>query len=246
MPMMKRQVQRRLLTDLRFAAGLAGFAAGIWGQALQGQCAAAAGQEKGPPDVAVVWTLDNTRLIGGHMPTVWGAPQVAEGGPAVRFNGVDDGLVLPVNPIAGWAQFTIEALIEPAASGAAEQRFLHIEDEHGSRALLELRMLEDGRWCLDTFLLSGANRLTLIDRTRLHPAGRWHWVALRYDGRKMAGFVNGAMQAEGDVAIPAFAVGQTSLGVRLNRVFWFKGAIREVRFHPVALAQEQLQRVKAE
>jgi hypothetical protein len=36
--------------------------------------------------------------------------------------------------------------------------------------------------------------------------------------------------------------GQMSIGVRLNQVFWYKGAIREVRFHPVALAPAVLQR----
>ena len=35
--------------------------------------------------------------------------------------------------------------------------------------------------------------------------------------------------------------GQTSLGVRLNRVFWFKGDVREVRFTPAALGEEALQ-----
>ena len=37
--------------------------------------------------------------------------------------------------------------------------------------------------------------------------------------------------------------GRTSLGVRLNQVFWFKGAIREVRIHPAALDAAALQRV---
>jgi hypothetical protein len=38
--------------------------------------------------------------------------------------------------------------------------------------------------------------------------------------------------------------GQTSLGVRLNRASWFKGAIWEVRFHPGALAGDALQKAK--
>ena len=33
------------------------------------------------------------------------------------------------------------------------------------------------------------------------------------------------------------------LGVRQNKVYWFKGAIAEVRFHDTALPDEQLQRV---
>jgi hypothetical protein len=34
--------------------------------------------------------------------------------------------------------------------------------------------------------------------------------------------------------------GRTSIGVRLNRVFWYKGAIREIIFHPVAVADASL------
>jgi hypothetical protein len=34
------------------------------------------------------------------------------------------------------------------------------------------------------------------------------------------------------------------VGVRQNKVYWFKGAIKEVRFTPAALAPEKLQRVK--
>jgi hypothetical protein len=188
-----------------------------------------------------VWTLASTSRIGGCVPTILGQPWVDEDSRAVRFNGVSDGILVPVNPIAGWTQFTIEVLLEPAAGGAPEQRFLHIEDERGARTLLELRSLEDGRWCLDTFLLSGTSRLTLIDRARLHPAGRWYWVALRYDGRRMASFVNGAAELEGEITVAPLAAGRTSLGVRQNRISWFKGAIREVRFHPVALAPDRLQ-----
>jgi hypothetical protein len=60
----------------------------------------------------------------------------------------------------------------------------------------------------------------------------------------MSHFVNGQKELEKAVTFALFVDGQTSLGVRQNRVFWYKGAIREVRFHSVALAEEKLQRVK--
>ena len=190
----------------------------------------------------VIWPLDSVTSVGGRAPTVLGAPRVTAGEPAVHFNGADDGLILPVNPLAGRRAFTIEILFKPDAGGPPEQRFLHIEDERGNRALIEIRLLEGGHWCLDTFLLSGTNRLPLIDRTRLHPAGRWTWAALVYDGRKMAHFINGVQEVEGEMAFVPMVAGRTSLGVRLNQTFWFKGAIREVRFHATALPEARLQR----
>ena len=209
--------------------------AGRW---LYAEAAAPKTTSPGP----VIWPLDSVTSVGGWTPTVLGAPRVAAGESAVYFNGVDDGLVLPVNPLAGLREFTIEILFKPEAGGPPEQRFLHIEDERGSRALIEIRLLEGGRWCLDTFLFSGASRLPLIDRTKLHPAGRWTWAALVYDGRKMAHFINGVREVEGEMAFVPMAAGRTSLGVRLNQTSWFKGAIREVRFHTTALPEDRLQR----
>jgi hypothetical protein len=194
---------------------------------------------------AVVWTLDNAASIGGHQPTVLGAPRFVDAGvgPAACFNGKDDGLIVPAIPIAGWSQFTIEVLFRPDADGPEAQRFVHLQDERESRALFEIRLTPDGQWCLDTFLLSGTNRLPLIDRGKLHPAGSWHWAALVYDGKQMAHFVDGTKEMEGEVAFAPMTTGQTSLGVRLNRVYWFKGCIREVHFSPTALGPAQLQRL---
>jgi hypothetical protein len=177
---------------------------------------------------------------------VLGAPRLvdaAAGGPALQFNGQTDGLVFPVNPIAGWAGFTIEVLIRPDTDGPRAQRFLHIDDGCGSRALLETRSPHGKLWVLDTFLRCPDSHRTLRNRARRHPAGKWTWVALVYDGKQMTDYVNGVRQLEGRVAFPPMTTGSTSLGVRLNRVYWFKGCIKEVRFHPAALAPEALQRV---
>jgi hypothetical protein len=225
--------------------------AGVWRLVLLGLSLAlspglwAAADISSPSARPVIWTLDNAASIGGHQPTVLGAPRFVDAGvgPAACFNGKDDGLIVPAIPIAGWAQFTIEVLLRPDADGPAEQRFVHLQDERESRALIEIRLTPDGQWCLDTFLLSGKNSLPLIDRAKLHPAGSWHWAALVYDGKKLAHFVDGTKEMEGEVTFPPMTTGQTSLGVRLNRLYWFKGCIREVHFSPTALGPAQLQRL---
>lgn len=189
------------------------------------------------PVAGATWHLDSLTSLGGLTPTVLGHPQLKGEGPAraLYFDGVQDGIVLPASPLAGLAQFTVEAEINPSAQGNPEQRFFHLEDAAANRLLLEIRLV-DGRWALDTFLLHGANRLPLLDRTKLHPTNSWHWVALRYDGRTMSSFVDGRPELSGPVAIaPMAAVGQAAIGVRLNRVYWFQGGIREIRLHPTAL-----------
>ena len=194
---------------------------------------------------SVMWSLENFSVVGGRPVEVWGAPAWDKAGPGgLRFNGIADGIVVPTIAMEGWENFTVEALISPDADGPEEQRFLHLEDEAGHRALLEIRVQKDGRWCMDSFLFAGeTDRLTLIDRTKLHPSGRWHWVALTYADGQMAHFVDGVKECAGTVRFPAMKAGQTSIGVRLNKVYWFKGAIHELRFHPAALPAEKLQRV---
>lgn len=191
-----------------------------------------------------IWRLENPKSIGGSETTMTGTPGVVPGasGDVLSFDGADDGVVVPVNPLAGLKEFTVEALFCPAADGQPEQRFLHFQDTAGSRGLLEIRQIPDGQWALDTHLRFGEKGLTLLDRTKLHPAGKWTWVALRFDGKRMTHFVNGAKEGEGEIVFPPMLPGQVSLGMRLNKVSWFKGTIREVRFHPRALEENLLQR----
>ena len=195
----------------------------------------------------VIWTLAAGTVSGAAAePLVLGAPAVLDGGGA-SFDGEDDAYVLDENPLAGAQAFTIEMLWRPDAGGPVEQRVLHIQEGEQHRLLIELRMVDADHWVLDTFLRDGPEqRLTLIARDRVHPAATWSWVALRYDGTTMSHFVNGRCDGEGPVAFRPMQDGQTSLGVRLNRVNWFRGAIREVHFHRRALDVDELQRISGE
>ncbi|HSK09607.1 MAG TPA: family 43 glycosylhydrolase [Vicinamibacterales bacterium] len=194
---------------------------------------------------AVVWRLDNLERIGGHPVKRLGEPRVVEtpAGPALEFDGQDDGLLLDVNPLAGLERFTVEALFEPAADGGAEQRFLHFEEAAtGNRALMELRLWPGPSWCLDTFLRHESASLTLIDRAAAHRAGGWHAAALTFDGVTMAHYVDGVREGSGPVAFRALRAGRTSVGVRQNLVSWFKGRISEIRISPRVLPHDQLLR----
>jgi hypothetical protein len=198
---------------------------------------------------ATVWRLSALDRIGVHSPTTFGTPDIAEekDGRSMCFKGEPDAALLDVNPIAGWSSFTIEALIKPRAAGAAEQRFLHIEDERAARLLLELRIVSPGEWALDTFLFdSPDSRLTLLDRTKTHETDEWHWVALTYDGATMTHYVDGVRELEGKLEFRAMAPGRMSLGMRLNRVSWYQGCIRELRFAPRALTAPELQKRRAD
>jgi hypothetical protein len=190
---------------------------------------------------SVTWKLDNLKKIGGNPVTVIGNPRVIKTpkGKAVQFDGAHDGLLVGVNPVAGARVFTIEAVIRPDAGGLEEQRWMHIQESAADdRIMLETR-LRGGEWFLDTFIKNGPKTedgRTLFDEPFKHPVGAWYHVALVYDGAVMKNYVDGKEELSGPLAVGALEAGQMSIGVRQNRVFWFKGAISRARFTPRALA----------
>lgn len=193
------------------------------------------------PAESVTWTFDNLERIGGHAVTVEGDPQVVDTplGKAVELDGVDDALFFDVHPLAGARTFTWEAIFRPDG-GAEEQRWFHLDsgpaggDGSGDRMLFEIRAIGD-QWCLDAFVQSGDAGKALLDRSRLQPLGRWYHVAAVYDGRELRSYVNGKLDGAAPLAFSPQGPGRTSVGVRINKVYYFKGAVRQARFTRAAL-----------
>jgi hypothetical protein len=186
---------------------------------------------------AAQWTLDRLDQIAGYPTTIFGAPRLVSSpyGPAVEFGGQADSLLAPLNPLTGLGCFTVEVLFRPDADGLPEQRFLHMGTVDGDRALLETRLTADGCWFLDTYIRSGASDSTLLNQGFLHPVGRWYHLALTCDGRQHANYVDGQLERRCPVAYAPAQGGRTSIGVRLNHVCWFRGAIHQIRISPQAL-----------
>lgn len=182
---------------------------------------------------STVWKFDNLKKIAGVPVEILGEPRIVktDRGKAILFDGVDDGIFIRQNPLAGAKTFTIEAIFRPDAGGEKEQRWLHIEDTENveSRAMLETR-LNGNEWFLDTFLKSGENRMPLFAENFKHAVGRWYHIALVYDGSEMRHYVDGKLELTGKIDFKTFGKGGTSIGVRQNKVFWFKGAVLKARF----------------
>ena len=200
-------------------------------------CSIAAAQE--------VWTFDRLDKIGGHTVTVIGHPRVIDtpAGKAIEFNGVDDGLFIDVHPLAGAQTFTWEAVFRPDG-GNTEQRWFHLEEnpatglDSNNRMLFEIRVV-DGRWCLDAFNKSSSGSGTLLNRRNLHELGRWHHVAAVYDGTEFRSYVDGVQDGAVKVHLAPQGAGRTAVGVRMNKLFYFKGAVRTARFTRRALAPSE-------
>jgi lysophospholipase L1-like esterase len=198
-------------------------------------------RDSAPRTTSVTWKINRSDEIGGQTTERLGNPQVIDtpAGRAVLFDGVDDGLVVKTNPLAGAAAFTLEVVFRPDAGGTFEQRWFHLQEEaNDNRVLLEIRLTGD-EWFLDSFIKSGDNKLTLYSENFKHQTGEWYHVALTFDGVTMRHFVNGKEELSGPLTIQPLGSGNTSIGVRMNRVFWFKGAVRKARFTSRALSPKE-------
>jgi hypothetical protein len=183
-----------------------------------------------------VWTFDRIDRIGGHPTTVLGNPRVIDTpiGKAIEFDGVDDALIVDVHPLEKAETFTWEAVFRPDG-GATEQRWFHLQESGGeNRMLFEIRVV-DGKWFLDSYLHSSRSQKALIDRNKVHPLGAWYHVASVYDGREFRNYVNGTVNSAAEMPFAVQGAGRTSIGVRINRVNYFKGAIHLARFTRRAL-----------
>jgi hypothetical protein len=196
---------------------------------------------------AIVWKFKGAKQVNNLHPLILGNPVFDTTNATIGFDGIDDGLVIPFIPFEGWPAFTIEVLFKPASNGPVAPRFIHFQDSLINRGTMELRLTPGGEWYLDTFLKNSdtakSNKgLTLIDSSLLHPSDTWHWAALVYDGTTMTSYVNGKKELEGKIRFPPVTSGKLAVGVRLNKVNWYKGLIKEIFFHPSAVPISQLKR----
>ena len=201
----------------------------------------------------VVWRFDNTATVGGYATKVLGHPQVVDTpmGKAVQFNGMDDALFVGVHPLAGAATWTWEMIFKPDADGATEQRIFHLQavdaatgkDIANERMLFEIRIVK-GQWCLDSYAAAQGQDKTLLNCEKLHPFGPWYRVTAVYDGKTLKNYVGDELQGEGEVRLVPQRPGRSSMGVRINMLYYYKGGMYAARFTRSALGVQDFMKMK--
>ena len=186
---------------------------------------------------AVEWVLADLNGPGAVGVTKAGEPRQIDSpyGKAVEFDGKGDALFLDTNPLLHLHQFTIEIVFRPDPNAPVEQRFLQMGEVNGERMMMETRVTPEDQWYFDAFIRSGDSSRTLVDNTKLHPTGTWHHAAFVVDRGAMETYVDGKRELEGGVQFTPFTKGTTSIGVRMNRLYWFKGAIHKIKITPKKL-----------
>ena len=223
--------------------------------------ALAGGAAVAQPVPDVIWQFDGLDNIGGNRAHVDGQPKIitTAAGKAVLFDGVHDGLFIDKHPLAGFSQFTFEALVRPDG-GEPAQRWFHLAEtdpktgldatvdannptaDKNSRFTFELRV--DGDRCyFESFTHGPGYQSALIDKTKTHPLGQWYVVTQTYDGQTHRSFVNGVLEKEAPIAYVPQGPGHSSVGVRINHVSYFKGAVMRAHFAPRALQPSDFMKV---
>lgn len=206
-------------------------------------------QPAGPSET---WTFDRLDSINGHAVSLLGQPRIVGTplGKAVEFDGEDDALYVANHPLAGASEFTWEAIFRPDG-GAVEQRWFHLSEQDpksgadtNNRMLFEIRVAGD-KWYLDSFVNSGEVGKALMNRQALHALGKWYHVASVYDGREFRNYVNGVQEGSAEVHFAPQGKGRSSVGVRINKVNYFKGAVRLARFTRKALPPSEFLEIPA-
>jgi Concanavalin A-like lectin/glucanases superfamily len=201
----------------------------------------------------ITWTFDRLDRIGGVSTTVFGEPRIVDSpvGKAVEFDGVDDSLLIEQHPLAGAATFTFEAYFRPDG-GDNQQRWFHLAEidpktglstsvekttnEPNARFLFEIRVINVNQWYLDAFMNGPGYNKALMFRDKVHPTGKWYHAAQVFDGKMYRSYVNGVLQGEAEVlTYKPQLPGRASVGVRMNKVNYFKGAVGTARFTPRVL-----------
>ena len=84
-----------------------------------------------------------------------------------------------------------------------------------------------------------------MNRKALHPLGAWYHVAAVYDGKEFSNYVERRPGRRGGTVLGPARPGRSSVGVRINKVFYFKGAVHLARFSRRALSPSEFLTIPA-
>lgn len=184
-------------------------------------------------DVVIDWIVADFLQKDSIGVQINGSPKIAASpyGRCVAFDGVDDAIFVEDMPLDSLESFTIEMVFYPEKEGPFEQRVVHIGEVFDDRMLLEIRAVDD-QWYFDGFVSSAGNNKALIDENLTHPLAQWYHVALVVSPEILQTYVNGTLELEEPYAFKGIQNRRSSIGVRLNKISWFKGMIHRIRITP--------------
>jgi len=196
-----------------------------------------------------VWELNSLEKIGGHSLQVFGNPQIVKTdlGKAMKFDGIDDMLLVDHNPLAMVTEFTVEVIFKPASAYYVSNapRFIHFQDPADTankRVLMELRLNEKNEWWFDGFMLNDLDELTLARKSLTHPVEEWAHAAITYKNKTFRTYINGIEELNGEIGFNQKlmnSTGKTSIGARMDMRNYYCGLIKMLKVTQKAIDPQQ-------
>lgn len=192
----------------------------------------------------------------GNNGLVQGGAKWVDGksGKALEFNGQDSFVEVQDNESLNPAAGTVVFWVNPQEQNPTEWGSCGIVDKweqvggtykgyliQAGAAPASGLAPEEGSELISLIVGEGANMLKL--RITNAPLDKWSHVALTWDGKTAAAYLNGKVVNEGDIGI-APAVGQMFIGKREHgAVDFFTGVVDEVAVFDEALSSDEIQRI---
>lgn len=200
-----------------------------------------------------VWEFNSLEKIGDHSIELFGDPQIVntEYGKAMKFDGVNDMLLVDYNPLGGVVEFTVEVVFKPSSAYKISNapRFIHFQDLSDTpadtlnkRVLMELRLNQRNEWWFDGYMFTDKEGLTLANKTLVHPADKWTHAAITYEDNTFRTFINGIEETNGNISFNEKLMntrGKTSIGARMDKRNYYCGLIKTLKITQRVLEPQQ-------
>ena len=191
--------------------------------------------------VSETWLMNSLTQTGGHNISVLGTPELVttEVGQAVDFSGAGERFLVTANPIGTSKEFTVEVIFKPESGEpniTNQPRFIHIQDPAdptAKRIMLEIRVIPNGRFYFDAFMLTDKANTTVADTSLTYPCNAWIHAAITYRNDSLSIWVNGTRILTGMVGYNNDLLGanpKVSIGARQGDQYYFAGMIKAIRF----------------
>jgi len=217
-------------------------------------------------NAASAWLFDegtgetaSNYIVGGPEGTIVGGAKWVEGlyGSALEFDGLDDAVEIPSNPLLGAHALTVQAYIKPYSIPDYESSKIFnigIDRDTPGKDRFMLDMLPDGNnWILSNFMSIEGNVLDPEDELMTsgpsHEYNKWYHVAMVFDSVslnmvKVNHYVDHSLEHQWDYNLDTLKSGASYIGERYEAKGsgvrnYFHGVIDNVVLHNFALLPEE-------
>jgi hypothetical protein len=202
------------------------------------------------------WSFDNCDATddsgNGHNGTIYGSPQCVDSvqGKALRFNGYDDYIEVPDNPLQKPSAVTIAVWVQVkdfqslSGSGYSFESIIFKKNSRDTNFEgYEVGLSKSSKTFYGEVTSSGGLQMGVVSNNPLINLNQWYHVAVTADSNNIAVYVNGELK---ETKITGFQLDYGTRPLFIGRTGewcegYFNGVLDEVRIYNRALTEAEIQ-----